>query len=87
MPSYEKNKSSGLWSCRFREPDENGITHQRRLSGFHTKREAQYGYEDYIKQRKRSARNKPDWLLLPPIRAVCSSTICWISIWTLPNIV
>ncbi|MBQ8345151.1 MAG: site-specific integrase [Clostridia bacterium] len=52
MPSYEKNKSSGLWSCRFREPDENGITHQRRLSGFHTKREAQYGYEDYIKQKE-----------------------------------
>ena len=49
MPSYEKNKSSGLWSCRFREPDENGIIHQKRLSGFATKREAQYGYEDYIK--------------------------------------
>lgn len=49
MPSYEKNKSSGLWSCRFREPDENGVIHQKRLSGFATKREAQYGYEDYIK--------------------------------------
>lgn len=49
MPSYEKNKSSGLWSCRFRVTDENGISHQKRLSGFPTKREAQYGYEDYIK--------------------------------------
>lgn len=49
MPSYEKNKSSGLWSCRFREIDANGISHQKRLSGFPTKREAQYGYEDYIK--------------------------------------
>ena len=49
MPSYEKNKSSGLWSCRFRETDETGATHQKRLSGFPTKREAQYGYEDYIK--------------------------------------
>ncbi|MBR2474801.1 MAG: Arm DNA-binding domain-containing protein [Clostridia bacterium] len=49
MPSYEKNKSSGLWSCRFREKDENDVNHQKRLSGFSTKREAQYAYEDYIK--------------------------------------
>ena len=49
MPSYEKNKSSGLWSCRFREKDEAGTSHQKRLSGFSTKREAQYAYEDYIK--------------------------------------
>lgn len=51
MPSYEKNKSSGLWSCRFREADEYGVPHQKRLSGFKTKKEAQYGYEDYIKIR------------------------------------
>lgn len=50
MPSYEKNKSSGLWSCRFREVDEKGISHNKRLSGFKTKKEAQYGYEDHIKQ-------------------------------------
>lgn len=49
MPSYEKNKTSGLWSCRFREKDENGVNHQKRLSGFPTKRAAQYAYEDYIK--------------------------------------
>lgn len=48
MPSYEKNKSSGLWSVRFRETI-NYETHQKRLSGFKTKKEAQYGYEDYIK--------------------------------------
>jgi integrase len=52
MPSYEKNKSSGLWSCRFRETDDNGVTHQKRLSGFTTKREAQFGYEDYLANAK-----------------------------------
>lgn len=51
MPSYEKSKSSGLWSCRFREADENGVPHQKRLSGFKTKKDAQYGYEDYVKLR------------------------------------
>ena len=50
MPSYEKNKASGLWSCRFRETKEDGTTHQKRLSGYKTKRDAQFGYEDYIKQ-------------------------------------
>lgn len=51
MPSYEQNKNSKLWSVRFREPDENGIDHQRRLSGFKTKKAAQYGYEDYCRTR------------------------------------
>lgn len=51
MPSYKKNKNSGLWSCRFRETDSKGLSHQKRLSGFKTKKEAQYGYEDYIKQK------------------------------------
>lgn len=58
MPSYEKNKSSGLWSCRFREIDENGMSHQKRLSGYQTKREAQYGYEDYIKTAEERKQNK-----------------------------
>lgn len=54
MPSYEKNKSSGLWSVRFRESIPNDGIHQKRLSGFKTKKEAQYGYEDYIsKQQKK----------------------------------
>ena len=52
MPSYEKSKASGLWSCRFRETDPvTGNARQRRLSGYKTKKDAQYGYEDYIKAR------------------------------------
>lgn len=52
MPSYEKSKASGLWSVRFREMSPiDGITKNKRLSGYKTKREAQYGYEDYIKDR------------------------------------
>ncbi len=47
MPSYEQNKNSKLWSVRFRETDIDGTTRQKRLSGFRTKKEAQYGYEDY----------------------------------------
>ena len=49
MPSYEKNKASGLWSCRFREYLPDGTAKQKRLSGYKTKKEAQFGYEDYIK--------------------------------------
>lgn len=64
MPSYEKNKSSGLWSVRFRETNaENGMTSNKRLSGFKTKKEAQYGYEDYIKERK----NAPKAITAPAI--------------------
>lgn len=52
MPSYEKSKASGLWSVRFREMSPiDGTTKNKRLSGYKTKREAQYGYEDYIKDR------------------------------------
>ena len=53
MPSYEKSKSSGLWSVRFREVSSDGLTHQKRLSGYKTKKDAQYGYEDYITEQKR----------------------------------
>ena len=48
MPSYEQNKQSKLWSVRFREIDSTGETHQKRLSGFPTKKAAQYGYQDYL---------------------------------------
>lgn len=51
MPSYEQSKTSKLWSVRFREIDELGETHQKRLSGFKTKKDARYGYEDYVMQR------------------------------------
>lgn len=61
MPSYERNKSSGLWSCRFRETDEKGETHQRRLSGYKTKKDAQFAYEDYIKaEEEREAAKKAE---------------------------
>lgn len=49
MPSYEKNTASGLWSVRFRETKEDGKRHQKRLSGYKTRRDAQYAYEDYLK--------------------------------------
>lgn len=51
MPSFEQNKSSKLWSVRFREAD-NGKERQRRLSGFKTKREAQAGYVAYQSERE-----------------------------------
>lgn len=56
MPSYEKSKASGLWSVRFRETSpQDGTTKNKRLSGFKTKKEAQYGYEDYIAAQKTAA--------------------------------
>ncbi len=56
MPSYEKSKSSGLWSVRFREVSpQDGKTANKRLSGFKTKKDAQYGYEDYIAAKKSAA--------------------------------
>lgn len=58
MPSYEQSKTSKKWSVRFREPDEYGIPHQKRLSGFRTKKEAQYAYQDYIEEQNRIAREK-----------------------------
>ena len=65
MPSYEKNKSSGLWSARFREVDAaTGIARQKRLSGFKTKKEAQYGYEDYLAAKK--AEPKPSESIQAP---------------------
>ena len=65
MPSYEKNKKSGLWSVRFREASpENGTTVNKRLSGFKTKKEAQYGYEDYVAEQKRAEERKKE--LTPP---------------------
>ena len=60
MPSYEKSKASGLWSVRFREiSPQDGKTTNKRLSGFKTKREAQYGYEDYVAAQKTAAEAAP----------------------------
>lgn len=59
MPSYEQNKDSKLWSVRFREIGEDGMQHQKRLSGFKTKRAAQLGYEDYVIEQDKKATEVP----------------------------
>lgn len=60
MPSYEKSKASGLWSVRFRETSpQDGTTKNKRLSGFKTKKEAQYGYEDYVAAQKTATEAAP----------------------------
>ena len=53
MASYEQNKSSKLWSVRFREKV-NGKVKNQRLSGFKTKREAQQAYVEYAGTKKES---------------------------------
>ena len=60
MPSYEKNKESGLWSCRFREYLPDGTAKQKRLSGYKTKKEAQFGYEDYVKEAEERRRKQAE---------------------------
>lgn len=60
MPSYEQNKNSKLWSVRFREIDVTGETHQKRLSGFPTKKAAQYGYQDYLAKKAEEEAAKID---------------------------
>lgn len=67
MPSYEKSKASGLWSVRFRETTEDGRISNKRLSGFKTKKDAQYGYEDYVAAQKGAAQNKKE--ITPPTPA------------------
>lgn len=59
MPSYEQNKSSKLWSVRFRETAPDGTVKQKRLSGFSTKKAAQYGYEDYILKKSQETAPLP----------------------------
>ena len=54
MASYEQNKSSKLWSVRFR-CIEDGKEKNKRLSGFRTKREAQTGYLEYLNEQKKKA--------------------------------
>lgn len=63
MPSYEKSKSSGLWSVRFRETVD-GREKNKRLSGFKTKKDAQYGYEDYVAAQKFAVQNEKE--IKPP---------------------
>lgn len=52
MASYEKRQPSGLWSVRFKELQPDGIEKQKRLSGFKTKKEAQFAYEEYISKHR-----------------------------------
>lgn len=55
MASFEQNKSSKLWSVRFREKV-NGKVKNQRLSGFKTKREAQQAYAEYVEHSNRTRR-------------------------------
>ena len=67
MPSYEKSKASGLWSVRFRETSpQDGTTKNKRLSGFKTKKEAQYGYEDYVAAKKQETEATPTLPVVSP---------------------
>ena len=50
MASYEQNKSSKLWSVRFRETIE-GKTVFKRLSGYKRKKDAEAAYTDYLKEK------------------------------------
>lgn len=48
MASYEK-RPSGLWSVRFKTMTRDGVEKYKRLSGYKTKKEAQYAYEEYLR--------------------------------------
>jgi integrase len=48
MPSYEQRGKDKLWSVRFREIDRDGVTQNKRLSGYKTKKEARQAYIDYV---------------------------------------
>lgn len=50
MASYEQNKSSKLWSVRFREIVD-GKTVFRRLSGYKRKKDAEAAYTEYLKNK------------------------------------
>lgn len=55
MASYYKDENNGKWYVRFRETDfKTGTKSNRKLSGFKTKKEAQYAYEDHISEYNRA---------------------------------
>lgn len=58
MPSYEKRPAG--WSVRFREFGADGLEHTKRLSGFSTKKAAQYAYEDYQAKRMTAPPPEPE---------------------------
>lgn len=54
MPSFEQNKKNKLWSVRFRVI-ENGEEKNKRLSGFNTRKAANEGYVEFMKEYDRQA--------------------------------
>ena len=59
MPSYEQSTGKNkFWSVRFRETGEDQKRHQKRLSGFKTKRDARLAYEAYCLERDKAARER-----------------------------
>ncbi len=56
MPSFEKNKKTGMWSVRFREVVDDCYEKNKRISGFKTKKDAQSAYEQYITDARLNAQ-------------------------------
>lgn len=69
MASYEK-RPSGLWSVRFRISNDDGSYSTKRLSGFKTKRDAQYAFEDYLKDEHARRELKKEQNSAPEIVAL-----------------
>lgn len=59
MASYEQNKSSKLWSVRFRETID-GKTVAKRLSGYKRKKDAEAGYAEYLRIRSQEKAKTPE---------------------------
>lgn len=78
MPSYEKSKSSGLWSCRFRALGNDNLIHQYRLSGFQTKQAARFAYEDWTAEaeHKRTAPAVPTVQAAPDPNEITVADLC-----------
>ena len=59
MASYEK-RPSGLWSVRFKIIAPDGVETYKRLSGYKTKKEAQYAYEDFLRNPEPQPASLPE---------------------------
>lgn len=57
MASFEQNQKNKMWSVRFRIV-ENGLTINKRLSGFRTKKEANEAYAKYINEKPKNTTSK-----------------------------
>lgn len=69
MASYEQNKSSKLWSVRFRETVD-GRSVQKRLSGYKRKRDAEEAYNEYLRK-----RDLPQLSSAAPIRILFTEVV------------